>query len=1049
MARNKLTTGLYDLPISGELREELDASQLVEHIKMLKPEDASNRLARYLQPLVETALKTAGRGKDGAQAQVALVNELLRVLQYNAPKSGIQDGDKLVDPLSLLLEVADPNTTLGQDTQTERPAIALIDSDLLVNGPQDMRMGHEVRKELASADRVDLLCAFLRMSGLKPLLKQLEAFLARSPGGLRVITTTYMGATEKRALDALVERGAQVQVSYNNQTTRLHAKAWLFHRETGFSTCYVGSSNLSHAALFDGLEWNVRVSNIDNPHILRRFQSSFDQYWSDSDFEPYCPERDGKRFKDAVSTQNQRDTLVTALDVRPYPHQRQILDELAAVRQGGLNRNLVVAATGTGKTVVAALDYKRLCDDAGRRLTLLFVAHRKEILQQSQNTFRAVMKDGSFGEQLTGDLKPDSGEHVFASVFSLHEDRLADLAPDAYDVVIVDEFHHSRAPTYERLLHHVKPQFLLGLTATPERTDGKSVLEWFDGRITSEIRLWDALDRQLLVPFQYYGVADTTDLSAVSFTRGQYDKGELESVITGDSMRAKRILSAVNDYADDPAQMRAIGFCVGLKHAELMANAFNKAGLSSVAVAGSPPMLNGQIKAPFMDRGQAIQKLKSGDLRCIFAVDLFNEGVDIPVIDHVLFLRPTSSSIVFLQQLGRGLRHAKGKSHLTVLDFIGNASKKYRYDHKFKAMLGGTTAQVTDAIEHAFPTLPPGCDIVLEKQAQEHVLRNIKQSVASNIGRFAKELQSLAAREGDVDLQTYLDAMGLRLAELYNRRGRSWSDIRRRADLDWPEAKDGEDSYLRAMAGVAHVDDWDRLNTWRQWLGNDTPPAAADVDTLEGRKQLMLLGSVADRTLEVSSMPAALRELWEHQSVRQELHEMMGVLTDNMRNLTHDLGIPNVPLNVHGTYSLTEIMAAFGIVKNGSLWAPREGVVWDEASQTDLFFITLHKSPDEYAPQHLFDDYPISEDLFHWETQPGTSVKSPTGQRYINHESMGTNVVLFVRQHKTVGGLTQPYLCLGKARYVRHQSERPMQIVWELERPMPAWFYQQAKTAAG
>ena len=1048
MARNKLTEGLYDLPISAELTAELRDSDWHQIQGELDAVEGSVRLAQYLQPLIRVALEEAG--KRSPESQTVLVNRLIEVLTEHAPKSGVVPGDYLVDPLKRLLELQTPRTDLGQHLATDRPGIPLTESDLLVNGPQEMRMGSELRKELMSADRVDLLCAFLRMSGLNRILDPLETFMQRS-GKLRVITTTYMGATEKRALDALVARGADVKVSYNNQTTRLHAKAWMFHRESGFSTCYVGSSNLSHAALFDGLEWNVRVSNTDNPHILRRFETTFDQYWADNDFESYQTERDGERFQAAIKqhVREQNNTLLTAIDVRPYPHQQQILDELAAVRENGQTRNLVVAATGTGKTVVAALDYKRLCDQAGRHLKLLFVAHRKEILEQSQATFRAVMRDASFGERLTGDLKPESGEHVFASVFSLHEDRMQTMAPDAYEVVIVDEFHHAKAPTYERLLDYIEPTYLLGLSATPERTDGKSVLGWFGGKITSEIRLWDALDRGLLSPFQYFGVADTTDLSSVEFTRGRYEPGQLEDVITGDTMRARRIFDAVDRYTSDPNTMRAIGFCVGLKHAAQMADAFNQAGLPSCAVAGSPPMAGGVVQAPFMDRKEAIQQLNAGKLRCVFSVDLFNEGVDIPKIDTVLFLRPTSSSIVFLQQLGRGLRHAEGKSHLTVLDFIGNANKKYRYDTKFRAILGGTTPQITDEIEQGFPRLPPGCDIVLEKQAQDYVVKNIKQSVTANVTQYAKELQSLVASQGDVDLDAYLDAMDIRLQEFYSQRGRSWTDIRRRAGLAWPESLDGEDGYLRAIAGLAHVDDWQRLTAWKELLGHEEAPAAADLETKEGRLQLMFLAAIADRTQVLDQMHTALQLLWQHQSVRSELGSLFAAQSERMRNLTTDLGIAGVPLRVHGTYSLAEIMAGFGIVKKGALYAPREGVLWDPVTQTDLFFITLNKSESDYSPQTLYQDYPISLRQFHWESQHSTRSDSPTGQRYIDHQARGSNVLLFVRQHKKVRGLTQPYLCLGKARYVSHVSERPMQIVWELDTPMPPQFYQLAKTAAG
>jgi hypothetical protein len=252
------------------------------------------------------------------------------------------------------------------------------------------------------------------------------------------------------------------------------------------------------------------------------------------------------------------------------------------------------------------------------------------------------------------------------------------------------------------------------------------------------------------------------------------------------------------------------------------------------------------------------------------------------------------------------------------------------------------------------------------------------------------------------------------------------------------------------MARIQHVDDRERLITWLEWLQADAPPAPAPADSAVGRLQLMFLAGVVDRTVALDQRTEAFQQVWQSAAIRAELQQLFGTVLDRNRRVTHrDELAPGVPLHVHATYSLAEIMAGYGAVKNGSLRAPREGVYWHKPTQSDLFFITLNKSEDDYSPNTLYDDYPMSQQLFHWESQAGTSETSPTGRRYINHNERGTNVVLFVREYKKLAGLTQPYLCLGRARYVRHQSGRPMQIVWELERPMPASFYQAAKTAAG
>ncbi|MGH2512782.1 MAG: DEAD/DEAH box helicase, partial [Candidatus Limnocylindrales bacterium] len=407
------------------------------------------------------------------------------------------------------------------------------------------------------------------------------------------------------------------------------------------------------------------------------------------------------------------------IDVGPKPFQVEMLEALAAERQKGHFRNLIVAPTGTGKTWVSAFDYKRLREAGYERL--LFVAHRDEILRQSQEVFRLVLHDPGFGERFIGDERPVRGDHVFASIQSLQR-AIDRIDPHAFDVVIVDEFHHAEAPTYTALLNHLQPRVLVGLTATPERADGQDIAHWFDERIASEMRLWEALDQGLLSPFHFLGVGDGTDLRGIGFVRGRYVSSELEDVYTGDHIRAKRILDSVDEWVLDKNTMRALGFCVGVAHAQFMADQFNAAGLASVALHGGTDATT---------RRQAVDQLRRGQLRAIFTVDLFNEGVDIPEVDTILLLRPTESATVFLQQLGRGLRWAPGKTVLTVLDFIGQAQADYRFDIRFRALVGGTRRQVESQVAARFPLLPPGCAIRLDEIAQEIVLANLRASIRS------------------------------------------------------------------------------------------------------------------------------------------------------------------------------------------------------------------------------------------------------------------------------------------------------------------------------
>ncbi|MEV7413215.1 DEAD/DEAH box helicase family protein, partial [Streptomyces althioticus] len=562
-----------------------------------------------------------------------------------------------------------------------RPGIPLSDAALLTNAPEDPSLGFELRAELATADRVDLLCAFVKWHGLRVIERSLQAAAERGVP-IRVLTTTYIGATERRALDRLVrDFQADVKVNYETRSTRLHAKAWLFRRDSGYDTAYVGSSNLSKAALLDGLEWNVRLSSVATPEVMRKFEATFESYWNDPSFETYDPDADGPRLRDALAVAGGapatgKAITLAGLEVRPYPYQRDMLERLNVEREvHDVHRNLLVAATGTGKTVMAALDYKQLRQDHKRDLRLLFVAHRKEILQQSLRTYQEILLDADFGELLYSGEIPERWTHVFASVQSLNPKTLDRLDPTHFDVIVIDEFHHGTSPTYRKIIDHFKPKELLGLTATPERMDGKNVQdEFFEGRIAAEMRLWEALDNKLLSPFHYFGISDTTDLSSVEWKRGSYDLSSLSNVLTGNKTRAALVVKAVEDKVSDPSRMRALGFCVSVAHAHFMADSFRTAGFQAVAVSGETPP---------EQRRQALADLRSGSLQVIFSVDLFNEGVDIPDVDTLLLLRPTSSSTVFLQQLGRGLRRSDNKAVLTVLDFIGQHRREFRFENQF------------------------------------------------------------------------------------------------------------------------------------------------------------------------------------------------------------------------------------------------------------------------------------------------------------------------------------------------------------------------------
>ncbi|MEB3049316.1 DUF3427 domain-containing protein [Mycolicibacter sp. MYC123] len=1031
-----MDTGVYESLLTEQL-----TAQLARHTDLLPDfgtvDDAEQALtiARYLAPIIERSLRSARTVED----RVALAHRILNVLP-DTHTDGAALHSNEPGKITRLDEVRRA-AALGAN-RLPRPATPFSDAALMTNARNEPTLAAELRAELASADRVDLLCAFVKWQGLRLLERELTELRERGIP-LRVITTTYLGATDARALDALVNGfGAEVRINYDTTLTRLHAKAWLLRRNTGFHTAYVGSSNLSHAALVDGLEWNVRLSAIGTPHLLEKFRATFDSYWENRDFEPYRPDQDGERLRQALQTASgvgKRDPLavtLSGLEVRPKPFQAEMLEQLDAERTlHDRHRNLIVAATGTGKTVMAALDYRRLVRDIhGSDLTLLFVAHRKEILGQAQRMYREVLTDATFGELLVDGQQPTKWRHVFASIQSLSANRLADIAPDHFDIVVVDEFHHAEATSYRRLLDHVQPIELLGLTATPERADGVDVRAFFDGRIAAELRLWEALEQNLLCPFHYFGIHDGTDLEAVQWKRGGYDLAALSSVYTGNDARTRIVLKQLRDKVGDVATMRALGFCVSVDHARYMAACFNDAGIPALAVSGDTPA---------DERRAALAGLRNRDINVIFAVDLFNEGLDIPEVDTVLFLRPTESATVFLQQLGRGLRLTHGKTVLTALDFVGHQRREFRFDQRFRALTGAGGKALQHQVEQGFPFLPSGSQIVLDRVAQKLVLDNIKQQVAPRWAALVSEVRA----HPDDRLAGYLDAYGRELPDIV-KNNRSWTTLCREAGKLTSESGPRETDLVKRVRALAHADDRLRWETYRAILDGTVDLSSP----AERRLAAMLFYSLFPNGGGLPDVAAGLVAL-AGEPVVDEMRQVLDIAFDTARRSTYSLGglvpsLADVPLQVHATYSREEILAALDYAaQNRTPSTMREGVVWRPELNTDAFFITLKKSETDYSPTTMYRDFALSDRLFHWESQSTTSAASPTGQRYIHHRENGSHILLFVRAAKTTALGASPYVFLGPADYVSHEGEKPMAITWKLHQPMPAEVFQASSVA--
>ena len=1040
-----LHPGLYEQVINNQLTSEL--TEIPEARKTVAPIDkaeASKVLAQYLADVVQKGLDNVLDNGGDISAQIELTNQIVDLIQSTTKEADFAalGVDQRAEQLLALLREADPRLAVGKTAaDLSRPESSIAQSSLFTGATHEPQLYSELKKEIASADRIDMLVSFIKWSGLRLLTDELREF-TENGGKLRIITTSYMGATDVKAIEELRKLpNTQVKVSYNTKATRLHAKAYIFYRNTGFTTAYVGSSNLSNAALTSGLEWNTKVTKRDLPETIDKITATFEYYWNDREFE-YYDEGQKERLARALKAEKYFDTNnaeVYTMDITPYSYQQEILDKLEAERKvRGYTRNLVVAATGTGKTVISALDYKRFRkQNPDKPCRLFFVAHREEILKQSLYTFRAVLKDANFGEMFVGSYKPESIDNLFISIQTFNsQDFTTKTSPEFYDYIIVDEFHHAAAPTYQKLLAYYQPCILLGLTATPERMDGKSVLPYFNNRIAAEIRLPEAIDRKLLCPFQYFGVTDTVDLDTLKWSAGGYEKGELSRVYTLSGAmadrRADHVVSSLLKYVTDIDEVKGLGFCVTVEHAEFMCRYFNDHNIPSMFLTG---------KSPEEERKAAKQRLVAGEVRFIFVVDIYNEGVDVPEVNTVLFLRPTESLTVFLQQLGRGLRLAEKKECLTVLDFIGQANRKYNFEDKFAALLSHTTRSVTREIKDGFVSVPKGCYIQLEKKAAKYILDNIRASYGNTAGLVSR-VASFAEDSGlELTLANFLDYYHLDPRAIY--KFSSFSRICARADVIEDFTEPLEDTLTKALARLAVIDS-------RRWISFllDILPRLDNVNftaltDVEKRMLQMFYITVWGKAADDWNSEDVLDNLYALSDSTTMLGELISLLQYRFEQIDFidepvELDF-DCPLDLHCTYTRDQLLVAMDFMKPATV---REGVKWLPDKQLDVFFVTLNKADKDYSPTTMYNDYSINESLFHWQSQSTTAEDSPTGQRYIHHAERSSKVLLFVREFKSdrVTGGAEAYTYLGTANYVKHEGSRPMNITWRLDRPIPAKF---------
>lgn len=1021
----KLVEGTYENLITDGLKQDmLDASNEGKVCKRedIDSADSPNMLTEHLSKIIRNRLSDDNLTPE---ERADFVNRLIDYL-------GEEKEEKVVDNKQMLAAVISQQEEArlkATSSTLVRPLTGFRNSNLFTGGQSQISLSSEIERDIESADSICMIVSFLKLSGVNLIFDQLKRFCSNPEHHLRIITTTYCGVTDAKAVERLASLpNTEIRISYNTQIERLHAKSYIFERNSGFSTAYIGSSNLSRSAQTDGLEWNVRVTNVENPHIINAALATFDIYWNSHNFEDFNLGGIDKLYKELQKIREPKLATDVLAKYTILPHQKQILDKLTVMREANVRRNLIVAATGTGKTVISAFDYKVFTEQTVGTHRLLFVAHREEILKQSRRTYRSVLQDANFGDIWVGDSRPVNGiDHLFISVQtfnSKYDDIFKDLPADYFDYIVIDEAHHLVADSYRKILGKFTPMLLVGLTATPERMDGVSLLPDFDNQISAEIRLPRALDEGLLTPFQYLCISDDTDLTDEELMQGdRYVATKLTEKLCNNE-RVGLIVNRLQYYLADEHRCRALGFCASKKHAQFMAEEFKKLGLKAAYLTSDNDV----------ERLNLNKQLAKGEINYLFVVNIFNEGVDIPAVDTVLFLRPTESLTIFLQQLGRGLRLYPGKQQLTVFDFVAQLNHKYDFASRFRSLLTRTDKSVEEQVKKGFTLLPHGCTIHMEEKAQEYILQNIKAAIY-NKNRLIKELRTYTHTP---TLSEFISNNGQDVRLIY-KSGNCWSSLKREAGLcDYPEDENTR-RFAKGMANFVHINTISYLNFIRKVM-----LANGNVNCYDKREEtyavMLYYNLFIDKIskIGVKSIYEALSQLSNYPVFITEVLELTDYLLSTLEIKTFSVGedMP-VILEQYGCYTREEIFAIFGRqTAEKKMQGSVAGVFNIEEMNTELFFVTLNKSDKDFSAKTMYNDYVVSENEFHWESQ-NTDSHHGKGKRFVEQKKNGKKFLLFVREAKKDGyGNTCPFICFGLVDYIRSKDDKPMKINWHTHQPI-------------
>ena len=900
------------------------------------------------------------------------------------------------------------------------PSLTAYRPSLVLNNPPQSKVIHTLNRELATCTSFEFSVAFITTGGIMMLLQALYEAQERGVRG-KILTSDYLGFTEPAALRLLIERLPHIEVRMY-RSNPFHAKGYLFHHSEEYSSIIIGSSNITETALATNREWNIRMVSLDEGELLRNTRLEFSSAWEQShevsealiiQYEKLREQLRQKRFQMPSilpqETPEEEAEYFNEKQITANTMQKEALVALERLRNRGEKKAILISATGSGKTFLSAFDVRRY---APRKF--LFIVHRERIASESIHKFRQII-GRSISASLLGGGKPydRSAIYTFAMIQSLSRDEtLHSFARDEFDYIVVDEVHRAGASSYEKVLDYFTPSFLLGMTATPERTDGYDIYRLFDHNIAYEIRLNQALEADLLCPFHYYGISD------LAVDEQHYEDLSEFARLSGDD-QVKKITKAIHRYTVPGIRRRGLIFVARNEFAESLSEKLNAAGLSTLALSGADSDET---------RSRAFDRLERGELEYLIAVDILNEGIDIPSLNQIIMLRPTQSAIIFVQQMGRGLRKARGKQFLTVIDFIGN----YQNNYLIPIALFGDTSYKKDTLRKLVSTGSLGIHGVstvnFDRIAKERIYQSINDASFKYRDLLKGAYQKVRNKVGHTPRMMDFIAHGAISPLLFIAYSKNYYSFKEKVEK--PFKMGLSEPHLRSLNLLSHViapgiRPYEAMVIEHLIKGSESITYLELSQILQERYSLFLSRLLFESTARVLTnrfYPDAMKKSYGQLSYCQKQGDTLTISTrfhELLQNRVYRQEIEDIlalgffeyestilkkrkseDLVLYHKYSREDVCRLLGWSRDehGTMF----GYKVHRETMTCPIFVTYHKRTEEIDPSIDYEDHFISPEEFAWETRTRVRLDS-SEPKAIRNEEGEMRKLLFIQKNNDEG----------------------------------------------